>query len=340
MNRSVSYHLWLTVEPLYCSPKGFAFHATQNYVTYHSPTKRPLLSGILRNVLQDSGQLEQFRFAQHSYSSAHQFRRIESHFGCPRCLTLLTSLEYEHPLKSLNGIDVNKKHQRLGIPNSFMATAMASRAAAERTSSSKMFQTLSKHISSDRVVLGCTASGATHLSLHIIRVHSILYIYIYSLYIHSFIWWTCWSNLIYFSACQMLSWSHTWTAPSHQTSQMPVVSSGIEENIASIQSSPFTCMILDCPWRSKDEFENSVFANNEPLNASLGPGVLNGSIWLNILLVSWRNHLWWPWAVPNDFDRIPLGPLTAPRRPWPVCWASHGTWSSEGKHTSTYKKTK
>ena len=109
MNRSVSYHLWLTVEPLYCSPKGFAFHATQNYVTYHSPTKRPLLSGILRNFLQDSGQLEQFRFAQHSYSSAHQFRRIESHFGCPRCLTLLTSLEYEHPLKSLNGIDVNKK---------------------------------------------------------------------------------------------------------------------------------------------------------------------------------------------------------------------------------------
>ena len=152
-------------------------------MTYHSPTKRPLLSGILRNVLQDSGQLEQLRFAQHSYSSAHQFRRIESHFGCPRCLTLLTSLEYEHPLTSLNGIDVNKKHQRLGIPNSFMATAMASRAAAERTSSSKMFQTLTKHISSDRAVLGCTASGATHLSLHIIRVHSILYIYIY-IYIH------------------------------------------------------------------------------------------------------------------------------------------------------------
>lgn len=53
-----------------------------------------------------------------------------------RCLTLVTCLEHEHPL---NGIDVDEKHQRLGIPNSFMATAMASRAAEERTSSSKMY---------------------------------------------------------------------------------------------------------------------------------------------------------------------------------------------------------
>ena len=282
------------------------------------PTKRPLLSRI-NTQKRPSG----FRTTRTTPDCTAQLRicaPIQENWiaflgALFRCLTLLTCLEHEHPL---NGIDVDEKHQRLGIPNSFMATAMASRAAEERTSSSKMFQT------SDGVILGCVASGAHLSSLHIIQVHSILYIYRILL-----IFTVCFSadgptDLLLCMSNAVLILHLNCTESSNFTD-----ANGFEQNTVSIPSSPFTCMILDCPW----------FLQTMNHSTSLGPGMLNtllntllnASLVLLVvaLLSSSKRHqstifLWAPSQRPCGHG--------------PVQWASQGTWSSEGKHTSTQNK--